>query len=117
MKREAFVSMLEGYYGAYPRPAVREAVALYLRDYGEDDLDVLMREILLTYSGQYRHTPDIAVMEKARETWNARTLKKIGGRSTCGLALPTTDDSEMTVEERKAAMAQLAAAMARAVKE
>ena len=116
MKHEGFLAMIEGYYGAYPRPAVREAVARYLKDFSDADLDVLMRELLLGYSGQYRHTPDIAVMEKARETWNGRTLNKIGWRSTCGLALPDPDDSEMTVEERKAAMAQLAADMAKAVK-
>lgn len=79
MKHEAFLNLLEGYFGKYPRPALRDAVARYISDYIEADLDVLMKELLLTYSGQYRHTPDIAVMEKAKAEINSRSsIKRIG---------------------------------------
>ena len=117
MTHEYFVSMLEGYYGPYPRPAVREAVLRYVREYAQGDLELLAREVLLTYSGQYKHTPDIAVLEKAKHEVNDRHVKKIGRGVSELLALPEAMDSEMTGEERMAAMRELAETMAAKVEE
>lgn len=117
MTHESFVSMLEGYYGKYPRPAVRAAVLRYVLEYAEGDLEQLAREVLLTYSGQYKHTPDIAVLERAKGEVNGRQVKKIGRGASDMLALPELMDSEMTGEERVAALGELAEKMAAKVEE
>ena len=79
MKTDDFLNTLEGYYGEYPRPLLREYISLYLSEYTETELDVLLQELLLTYSGQYKHTPDIGIMEIKKAEINSRSaLKKIG---------------------------------------
>lgn len=106
MKHEAFLSMLEGYYGSYPRPVLKESVARYIADFIEADLDVLMRELLLTYSGQYRHTPDIAVMEKAKQEINSRSsTKRIGQKLDSSLLLE--DMAQLTSGEIVEEMARI----------
>jgi len=73
MTSEAFVKAVESYYGQYPRPAVRATVGKYLKDWNEDQLDVMFRNLLLTYSGQYKHVPDVAVLENVRREIAATT--------------------------------------------
>lgn len=106
MTHQAFVSMLEGYYGKYPRPVLRDSISRYLVDYSPADLDVLMRELLLTYSGQYRHTPDIAVMEKAKEDINSRSAIKRIGQKVPDAAL-IEDMAHLTSGELAAELAQM----------
>jgi hypothetical protein len=118
MTHETFVKSLEGYYGSYPRPVLRRAVLDYVAsEYTEAHLDVLYREIVLTYSGQYRHTPDIAVMEKAKAEVNSRSaLKQIGHGKEAWMRLPESTENEMTPEERASALGELAGNMAERVR-
>jgi hypothetical protein len=78
MTAEQCVAMLEGYYGEYPRPLVRRLVGEYLQAFTPMDTELLFRYVVATYSGQYRHTPDVAVLERAKEEINATRVSKIG---------------------------------------
>ncbi len=73
MQINRFIKGIEGYYGAYSS-GVKPLVAKYLTKYSEAQLDILFDRVLVGYSGQYKHTPDIAVFEKisqeiSREGW------------------------------------------------
>jgi hypothetical protein len=70
MTVDKFVTMVEEYYGKYERPAVRKIVTRYLAKLGENFLDRLYQKLVLGYSGQYRYTPDVAILDKyKREVW------------------------------------------------
>lgn len=112
MTHESFVGMLEGYYGKYPRPVLRDSILRYVKDYSPADLDVLMRELLLTYSGQYRHTPDIAVMEKAKGDINSRSAIKQIGKKLPDTAL-IEDMAHLTSGEIVAGLARVKAELPR----
>jgi hypothetical protein len=58
-----FVKAMEGYYGAY-RPAVRKAVAGYTARLPEWFLDRLYQTVIRGYSGEYKYTPDVAILER-----------------------------------------------------
>ena len=67
MTADAFIKAVEAYYGPYPREAVKRATARYLTDFAPEQLDMIFRNLLLDFSGQYKHTPDIAVIEGVRK--------------------------------------------------
>ena len=70
MTTDKFVTMVEEYYGKYERPAVRKIVTRYLSKLGESFLDRLYQKLVLEYSGQYRYTPDVAILERyKKEVW------------------------------------------------
>jgi len=73
MTADNFLAYVEGYYGRYPRPAQRKTVAAYLARYTERELGVLSRRLILEYSGQFRFTPDVAVLEDVARKINAET--------------------------------------------
>ncbi len=64
MQINSFIKAVEGYYGAYAKSGIRSLVAKYLAKYSEAQLEILWARVLLGYSGQYKHTPDIAIFEK-----------------------------------------------------
>ena len=63
MTAQGFVAYVEGYYGRYQRPAQKQTVVAYLSRFGEQDLSLISRRLILDYSGQFRFTPDVAILE------------------------------------------------------
>lgn len=63
MTVDGFVSYIEGYYGRYQRPAQKQTVAAYLARFNDYQLSALSRRLIMDYTGQYRFTPDVAILE------------------------------------------------------
>ena len=67
MKYTRFIDLIEAYYGKYERPEIRKVVLAYLNiTYSEKRLDALYHALIRSHTGQYRYTPDVAIMEKAK---------------------------------------------------
>lgn len=116
MTHDRFLQAVEGYYGAYPRAIQKEMVAQYVKTtYGEDDLETLLRQLLMTYSSQYRHTPDIEVMERTKRAWNDEHIasKSIGAGKGDYLALSESGESYLTADERLSAWDDIRGAAAK----
>ena len=56
------LQMIEGYYGAYSRPLVRQLVAQELERYSDTAREMLVRELLRSYSTRYGTVPDVAAI-------------------------------------------------------
>ncbi len=100
MTPERFIERIESYYGKYPgKPRdTRATVISYLRKrYKEDELESLLRAVTMTFSGEYKTVPDIAVFERARVAEIARPSKR-------GTYLPfnekITDDERVGVAKK-----------------
>ena len=91
----SFVRAIEGYYGAYRKAGIRVLVAKYLTKYSEDELDVLIDRVLLEYSGQYKHTPDIAIFQKTAQGIN----KEVHGWIKDKQVLQIAEEGRVTNEE------------------
>ncbi len=66
-----FMRGLAKYYGPYESPKKAEMVDHYLKDeFIEGELAALLDQIYRSYSGQFKYTPDIAIIEKAKENHN-----------------------------------------------
>jgi len=66
MRHEEFIEKVEQYYGPYQNPNIRKVVFAYVKDkFRETELTTLFEQLITTYSGQYRFTPDVAIIEKA----------------------------------------------------
>lgn len=64
MTAQRFIKEIEGYYGEYEREATRKYVLDYIsKNYSDRSRDRLFKRLLLDYSGQFKVTPDIAVLE------------------------------------------------------
>jgi len=101
MTASAFVHGVEDYYGPYPRPAVRTIVLEYLIAFRPEELDELFKYVILNYSGQYRYTPDVAILEVAKKAINATRAEKIGVRKRKVLSDPS-DNEELIAFDAKA---------------
>ena len=70
MTYKEIIQSIEGYYGNY-KLIVKKVVYLYLEStFAEKDLDKIFNMVIKNYSGQYRHTPDVAVIEKIINEYN-----------------------------------------------
>ncbi len=63
MKVAKLIQMIEEYYGKYERSTVRKIVYAYLTHYSEKHLDQIYQRLILAYSGQYKFTPDVAILK------------------------------------------------------
>ena len=79
MKAEEFIKNVEGYYGKYELPLRRALVQTYIKDFNEDELAIVFDRLTLTYSGQFRFAPDIAIIDKAVQEINEELRNKVGG--------------------------------------
>ena len=73
MTAEYFVATLVEYYGEY-RPIAHKVVLEYAKkQYTEEELDILLRRVILEYSGQYKYPPDVAILEGIKVVINGET--------------------------------------------
>ena len=71
MKYDEFMTAMKQYYGKYALPATEAMTRRYLEDeFLEEELPALAETVFRTFSGQYKCTPDIAVIESAKEVYN-----------------------------------------------
>ena len=85
MTRESFIVQLEKYYGKFTRKYTRDLVYRYLDRHKEPFIRRLFEHLVLTESGQYIPTPNVAVIEKAakelaRQTGDVPAFKLIEDR-------------------------------------
>ena len=66
------VKLIEDYYGKYPREMTRKVVLGYLAEFPEEALDELIENLIRVYSGEYKHTPDVAILEKSKSAIRVR---------------------------------------------
>jgi hypothetical protein len=66
MEIKAFIKKIEDYYGRYS-PGVKREVLRYIDSVAPNDLPRIYKQLLLTFSTQYKVQPDVAILEKARE--------------------------------------------------
>lgn len=97
---EAFVKKLESVYERY-RPAVRQEVLDWAGQYKDDTLAGIYQAVRESFSNQYNHPPDIAVLKKAYTEYRESMMVSIDDF----LALPDPDyearKRELTDEERE----------------
>lgn len=67
MTQSLFIKMLEEYYGRYERISVKKIVTKYISNMSELFLDKLYQKLITKYSGEYKYTPDVAILEKYRQ--------------------------------------------------
>jgi hypothetical protein len=79
MNCDEFIRNVEGYYGRYELPLRRALVQTYIKDYNEEELSKIFDRLTLTYSGQFRFAPDIAIIDKAVQDINEELKNKVGG--------------------------------------
>ena len=92
MQYETFFAWLEGYYGKYERPILRNSVAAYIKTIPEAQLEPLAEYLRLNFSTQYNFTPDVATIEVAR-----KDLKPIHKPYIPGLPDPEARDMSVAV--------------------
>ena len=85
MTRESFIVQLEKYYGKFTRKYTRDLVYRYLDRHKEPFIRRLFEHLVLTESGQYIPTPNVAVIEKAakelaRQTGDVPAFKLLENR-------------------------------------
>ena len=85
MTPTTLIHNIESYYGKY-KAGTKKVVTAYLdeRQYSPDTLHAIWRELVLTVSGQYSFTPDVAIIEKVY-----RSLPKTDATTYRGLPDPT----------------------------
>ena len=70
MTHKNIIQSIEGYYGNYTQ-IIKKVVYLYLQStFAESNLDKIFNLVIKNYSSQYRHTPDVAVIEKIVNEYN-----------------------------------------------
>lgn len=79
MTASKFLKMIEAYYGKYERLTVKETVFDYLGQFREAELEILYQRLILDYSGQYKFTPDVAVLEDVKKRINEEQWHKVSG--------------------------------------
>ncbi len=117
MTTRIFIAAVEGYYGAYPRDALRDAVLQYVqKTYSEADLDVLYNELVLNVGTEYKAVPDIKKLRETTEAWNNTHVesKAIGGGLETFRALPEPGESYLTKEEQASAWEDIGGKVKRA---
>ena len=93
MNHKEFFIWLEGYYGKYDRPVLRNDVAVYVRKIPEDDLYPIRQRLTEAFSTQYNFTPDIATLEIAR-----KDIKPPPRAPTYQLKAPDPEARDMKLE-------------------
>ena len=73
------LKMIESYYGRYERAVVKETVVDYLGQFRETELEILYQRLILDYSGQYKYTPDVAILEDIKKQINEEQRNKVEG--------------------------------------
>jgi len=73
------LKMIESYYGRYERRTVKETVFDYLGQFRDPELEILYQRLILDYSGQYKFTPDVAVLEDIKKRINEEQRNKVDG--------------------------------------
>jgi len=71
------LKMIESYYGRYERAVVKETVVDYLGQFRETELEILYQRLILDYSGQYKYTPDVAILEDIKKQINEEQRNKV----------------------------------------
>ena len=107
---EQFVKKIEAYYGQYPGPPrdVRKAVMTYLRGrFKESELESLLRAVTMTFSGEYKAVPDIAVFERAKVAEIHRPTKRGNYVPLPGVEMTDADKQEM-IRNLRALISELA---------
>lgn len=77
-----FVDSMEGYYGKFDdatRPMKVILITEYLKKYNNRELDKIFDRLVKRYSGQFRFTPDISIIEDTVEEINKEYEGKVGG--------------------------------------
>ena len=70
MKHCNFIKHIEAYYGKYEQTKKKYVEAYIRKNYKENDLSKIFNLIVESYSGQYKYTPDINIIEKAINNYN-----------------------------------------------
>jgi hypothetical protein len=60
---EKFIDSIEKYYGSY-RPVVKATAYKYIARFSDAYRQELYRQLLLTFSTEYKAVPDVAVFER-----------------------------------------------------
>jgi len=97
MTREQFIQLVEAYYGRYERPAQRATVQQYLERFPESCCPTLYKRLILEYSGQYRFTPDVAILEDIKRKIDAEPT---GWLRTDAKQIPESTEGWASAEER-----------------
>ena len=110
MTPERFIARIESYYGKYPGEPrdIRATVISYLRKrYKEDELESLLRAVTMTFSGEYKTVPDIAVFERAKIAEIQRPTKRGNYVPLPDVEMTDADKQEM-IRNLRALIAELA---------
>jgi len=105
MTAQRFIKELEGYYGEYEREATRKYVLDYVsKNYSDRSRDRLFKRLLLDYSGQFKATPDIAILEEIK----AKLLQEPDYHAPAKRILPPWIPRGGPTDEEREEMAQQA---------
>ena len=117
MTYEGFLDQIEEYYGKYDSDRKKLVIYRYLQEYIKPhELQGLLRKILLKQSSAFRHTPDIATIEKIYWTESITRDEKSRLPSPDRKLVESDDEKYMPREEALAKIKELTDMLAEKMK-
>ncbi|MBA7524284.1 hypothetical protein ES705_16421 [subsurface metagenome] len=82
MTHKSAINLLEGYYGTYERELTKGMIYNYLEEeFTEGELEIIMDRVIKGYTGQFRFTPDIHIIEQFKDGYNEEQRNKVDGKT------------------------------------
>jgi hypothetical protein len=99
--KDLFLKQIENYYGEYKNTVVKECVSVYLEDFQESKIMILLKIVMVHHKVSFG-TPDIACINEAHNKYMKETgnnLKNVKENQQWVDVEPLTEKEKITAKE------------------